>query len=104
MCDYSACAPGKPVGRHPVRHGSLRWQIPQQVLSRGDVIVPRGGVDLPLAEFRQRLRLAPLRIPRISATQSTGMLGSWPRYVMSRGAAPVSPTSVINIMSDVAHA
>src|SRR5882672_1972459 len=52
----------RPVGRHPVRHGSLQWKIPQQVLGRGEVIVPRGGVDLPLAEFRKRLSLDLLRV------------------------------------------
>src|SRR5215475_2673369 len=77
MYDYSACAPGKPVGRHPVRHGSLQWQIPQQVLNREEVIVPRDGVDLPLAEFRQRLRLAPLRldVPAVDGQDVIGELG-----------------------------
>src|SRR6266849_5388608 len=45
-----------------VRHGSLGWTTPQEVLGSGEVIVPRAGVDLPLAQFRKGLTLDSLRV------------------------------------------
>ena len=47
---------------HGVSQDSLGWKTRQEVLGSGKVIVPRVGVDLPLAQFCKRLSLDSLRV------------------------------------------
>src|SRR5882762_3256593 len=49
------------IARRRFLDGSLWWKIAQQVHGRGQVIVSGDGVDLPLGQLDERLRLDPLR-------------------------------------------